>query len=268
MGIRFSCRHCKKSLNVKETQAGLSGFCPFCQGVIEVPPQTSESLSSQPSPFAALPAKPDLNRSFWSDTRDVSSAKTDSDNILQRPDIQETIDGIDRNKVGLSAYSDDLDILLDQPSPTINEPQENLSDSGGAFLLEKPAMPMDFNDNDPIAEAPDRVWYYRNKDTTEKGPLKPKKMIQAITSKRVTIGSLVWRDDWEVWLPAERVFPHLISKDLKGKSKRLQKRQKSGFPLLDILLRPKYRLWLGALLVSLGLMIVGILVYWLLRVLQ
>ena len=37
MGIRFLCPACGKKINVKDHQAGLRGFCPKCNGRIEIP---------------------------------------------------------------------------------------------------------------------------------------------------------------------------------------------------------------------------------------
>ncbi len=58
MGIRFLCPACGKKINVKDHQAGLRGFCPKCNGRIEIPLRSTlgEGADDSDPPRAAQPA--------------------------------------------------------------------------------------------------------------------------------------------------------------------------------------------------------------------
>ena len=45
----------------------------------------------------------------------------------------------------------------------------------------------------------------------KKGPFKAKAMQAELDSGNVNLGCIVWREDWEDWQPAERVFPSLVA---------------------------------------------------------
>jgi hypothetical protein len=54
MPIKFTCPHCKKVLNVKDTFAGKKGPCPSCKKIVAVPAQ-SAAVVSNPAPTPAAP---------------------------------------------------------------------------------------------------------------------------------------------------------------------------------------------------------------------
>lgn len=84
-------------------------------------------------------------------------------------------------------------------------------------MLDKPQLPATMGKIDPIAEAPTQVWYFRSRELGERGPLKAKAMQEHIDQGDVKVGSVVWRDDWNDWIPAEIAFPSLVA---EAKSKR------------------------------------------------
>ena len=98
--------------------------------------------------------------------------------------------------------------------------------SSELFLLAKPKPPETRGKVDPIAEAPTRVWYFRSRELGEKGPLKGKVMQEHLDRGDVKIGCIVWREDWEDWAPAEKVFPSLAA---KAKSKRMKEKMHRAF---------------------------------------
>jgi hypothetical protein len=85
----------------------------------------------------------------------------------------------------------------------ISETQERAN-----FDLDKPTQ--NFQKNDPLRDAPNLIWYYRNKDQRERGPLKVKAIQTELSEGKILPGSLVWREDWHAWLPVEQVFPSLF----------------------------------------------------------
>jgi hypothetical protein len=62
---------------------------------------------------------------------------------------------------------------------------------------------------DPIAEAPNAVWYVRPPSGGQFGPAKGDIMRKWIGEGRVSADSLVWRDGWADWKSAAAVFPAL-----------------------------------------------------------
>jgi hypothetical protein len=64
---------------------------------------------------------------------------------------------------------------------------------------------------DPIAEAPDAVWYVRPPSGGQYGPAKGEVMRRWILEGRVSADSLVWREGWSDWTTAGPVFPTLNS---------------------------------------------------------
>ncbi len=62
---------------------------------------------------------------------------------------------------------------------------------------------------DPIAEAPEAIWYVRPPSGGQFGPAKGEVMRKWIVEGRVSADSLVWREGWPDWLTAGPVFPTL-----------------------------------------------------------
>ena len=158
MGIKFACPHCNEPLNIKAKLAGLRGYCPECQGVIQIPSTDatppSVSGSSSTSRSAAITAN----------------------------------------------------VLSAQPVTGQGSPPSGVS--GNAPVANAPT-PVAESRPDPIAEAPDSVWYVRPKIGGQFGPASGDLMRRWLTEGRVGHDSLVWRDGWADWLEAERVFPQL-----------------------------------------------------------
>lgn len=67
-----------------------------------------------------------------------------------------------------------------------------------------PAAPVD-----PIAEAPNAVWYVRPPSGGQFGPARGDIMRKWLGEGRVSADSLVWRDGWQDWKSAVVVFPSL-----------------------------------------------------------
>ncbi len=200
MGIRFTCKHCQKRLNVKSAQSGQTGQCPRCGNSIAVP---SESEIS------------------WIDA-DGKTEIMDSQSIF---DVDNQI-----TQAGLSASIQlESDRKLEEfsnpyvapvtSSRTLKRPSK--FGSSDPFLLDKPKPPSNMGKVDPIAEAPRKIWYFRSKKIGEKGPLKARFMQEHLEKGDVTIGCIVWREDWEDWQPAERVFPTLLAEVERRKANRV-----------------------------------------------
>jgi hypothetical protein len=62
---------------------------------------------------------------------------------------------------------------------------------------------------DPIAEAPDMIWYVRPPSGGQFGPATGELMRAWLGEGRVSADSLVWREGWRDWQEAGNVFPKL-----------------------------------------------------------
>jgi hypothetical protein len=62
---------------------------------------------------------------------------------------------------------------------------------------------------DPIAEAPQAVWYVRPPAGGQYGPAVGDVMRKWMAEGRVSGESLVWREGWPEWRKAAKVFPSL-----------------------------------------------------------
>jgi hypothetical protein len=62
---------------------------------------------------------------------------------------------------------------------------------------------------DPITESPDAVWYVRPPSGGQYGPASGEIMRKWVAEGRVSADSLVWREGWPDWKPAESQFPEL-----------------------------------------------------------
>ena len=194
MGIRFLCQHCHRPLNVKSVQAGLKGVCPNCSQLIVVPFESAIDLPK--SSDEQIPATSGLSAA--GSIIDIDKQITESG---LTPSMHLSTDTTDGGVVVPETFSNrGLEAL-----------SSSIAETESLFLLDKPQPPTTMGKIDPIEEAPRNVWYYRCKELGEKGPLKAKTMQEELDNGNVTIGCIVWRDDWEDWQAAERVFPSLVA---------------------------------------------------------
>jgi hypothetical protein len=188
MGIRFFCQHCEARLNVKSSQAGEAGVCPECGGTVGIP---KESL------LPGTPSTPDQR--FYVEEEDDDEG---SSQMLDF-DEQDTMDG------EIAGANETVEPIVQPPAQMTPVFATTGKSSSGIFMLDRPSPPPDFGKVDPIKSAPKKVWYFRSKLIGERGPLKPKVMQRHVDNGDVTVGCMVWREDWDDWVTAESAFPHL-----------------------------------------------------------
>jgi hypothetical protein len=175
---------------VKASQSGLDALCPFCREILTI---VADPTAASPDPVHA------------------ANLSEETDNT----DSQVTQYGLNP-----SSSEQSVSLLTDfgLPEP-IEEAKPNrrfrttpAEEGKSDFTLDRPALRSRTGKTDPIADAPDLIWYYRLKNHAERGPLKAKTMLAELQSGKISPGSIVWREDWETWLPAEHVFPQLKPK--------------------------------------------------------
>jgi hypothetical protein len=62
---------------------------------------------------------------------------------------------------------------------------------------------------DPIAEAPEMIWYVRPPSGGQFGPAAGNVMRSWLAEGRLSADTLVWREGWRDWQEAGNVFPQL-----------------------------------------------------------
>lgn len=86
------------------------------------------------------------------------------------------------------------------------------SDSNDAVESQRTvAASIDATPSDPIADAPDCVWYVRPSGGGQYGPARGDVMRRWLSEGRVSADSMVWQEGWADWKLAGPVFPSLES---------------------------------------------------------
>jgi len=182
----------------------------------------------------------------------VSPKRSGSSPVDEPNEVPETIDAKEE-----AASADGGGVPLDSAAVMKALGDSSVSDSGDddSFLLAKPVVKIE---EDPLKSDPNLVWYLRHKRLGEKGPLKASQVETMLESGQLRVGYIVWREDWNDWLPVEKVFPQLavepaessyeIPDELNPHSEVSRKR------------RSKRRFWMC--FIAAAFLIVILLVYW------
>ncbi len=171
MGIRFYCESCDKKLNVKSFLAGKRGICPHCGGRVMIPTESQ------------IP----------------SSKKEQSEQQNDKANVETAFDD-----VNLAALDDNqVPVAVAAPAATA------VAEPVGEAVAEPVAVPVPTPGKDAIAEAPDAIWYVRPPSGGQYGPADGDAMRRWIDEGRVSADSLVWREGWDDWRPADVEFPQL-----------------------------------------------------------
>jgi phage FluMu protein Com len=254
MGIRFQCHHCGHPLHVKDFQAGRKGRCPECKGQFRIPQSDAQfSLDPKANQNTADSA---ITSTAASSASSASTLATSSiataDAVTQRASSQRTTTN-HRSSSAQSTSSSDNDSLHNDslhndslhndslrnavlsnhslfeqdslPEPKIDSldsaATESIEDAHASLSPVEDAQQFQQRDdglNQPkvIAEAPAATWYVRPAAGGQYGPAPTEIMWQWLVEGRVGVDSLVWRDDWPEWHPANQVFAEFFDKMLGG----------------------------------------------------
>jgi hypothetical protein len=126
------------------------------------------------------------------------------DNASEHYD-SEHYDGEGHDSEGHANESHASDAPAVAPSPEPN----SLPDDTSSFMLSKPAIKLE---DDPLRADPEKIWYVRHKRHGEKGPLKAPALEEMIDNGSLRVGHIVWREDWNEWLPAVEVFRQIADR--------------------------------------------------------
>ncbi len=242
MGIRFQCHHCGHPLHVKDFQAGRKGRCPECKGQFRIPLTDAQfSLDPKANQNAADSAITGAASSSASSL--VTSSLATADAVTQRTiaprsttnhrsttpqstssTINSLNDGSQNNDTRDNALLSNSSLLEQDSLPEYVIDSQAAAAAESFESAESPLSPVD--DSQPsqgndeliqpkvIAEAPSATWYVRPAAGGQYGPAPTEIMWQWLVEGRVGVDSLVWRDDWPEWHPANQVFAEFFNKML------------------------------------------------------
>ncbi len=190
MGIKFLCPNGHK-MNVKAFLAGKRGKCPKCGASVRIPQETPASDSgedllgdaaepnSAPSTAVAVSVAP---------APAVAAPATSYPVPTVRPVLPVGAPAIPTVPAMTPGYQPAGPAALRGPQP-ISAP-----------------VPMGV---DPIAQAPNSIWYVRPPSGGQYGPARGDIMRKWVSEGRVSGDSLVWREGFPEWKSAAQLFPSL-----------------------------------------------------------
>ncbi|MEM7455956.1 MAG: DUF4339 domain-containing protein [Planctomycetota bacterium] len=217
MGILFLCQHCNKRLNVKSYQAGEEGFCPKCGGDIKVPPESTVAPELKKSRKNEID---DDQGTIAGNTNTFRSATTRGDFLASSEQVTEMAE-----KTTLDP-GDSINIAV-QPE----EWKEDALSKNETFLLAKPEnTSIERDAQDVLRTGRDKVWYVRHPRDGETGPVKGKEVERMLADGRIVAGCRIWREDWNDWEPAEKVFNNLSQSAEGAKDNRIFSDAKRPLP--------------------------------------
>jgi hypothetical protein len=216
MGIRFKCPNGHK-INVKAFLAGKRALCPECGAKVVVPfeSQTAPTLSAMPAPANTATGATTVGANGTATVkRPAASASVAAPASTAAPVVAATIaPAAPLNPAPIVATA--APVSAHAPRP-ITSPSFNANLAAAAEIVSAPVIPgspaAPPGSPDPIAEAPQAVWYVRPRTGGQFGPAPGDIFRQWIAQRRVTADSLVWRDGWTDWRVASEVLPQLAAR--------------------------------------------------------
>jgi hypothetical protein len=198
MGIRFFCQACDKRLNVKGFLAGKRGVCPHCGAKVDIP------WESQSAPAGVAASATTAPRSV-SPTPLPTGPREAQPSYAQGP-----INGHGYGGPAMATPTVVHTAQLIQSTATQQPAYPIMAGAVTAVAVAAPsAPPPSAGQGDPIAEAPQAVWYVRPPSGGQYGPASGEIMRKWIGEGRVSADSLIWREGWPDWKTAASQFPDM-----------------------------------------------------------
>ena len=220
MGIRFLCESCGKKLNVKSFLAGKRGVCPHCGGRVQIPLESQlpeKAAQGEVQTKAAAQRKQIAGSTNATDQKRTATQQEKSPQLNTERSNGSAAAPIDFEEVDMSAVSPDA-ASARTSAPRTSAPRTSAPRTSAprdaepaAASPSAPSVPraVAIQENDPIADAPDAVWYVRPPSGGQFGPANADIMRKWIDEGRVSADSLVWREGWADWQMAGPLFPKL-----------------------------------------------------------
>jgi hypothetical protein len=244
MGIKFHCPSCDKRLHVKSFLAGKPGFCPQCQAKLIVPtesePKRAHAVEAGGSAILSAPTAPMSNEGEASPALAPHTAGNGQGKLHApvSPVVPAGLPAIQPAPAYAASPTPAPVIPTAMATPvTATAPYQanvvfpaGMPTGVGVAGAGQPATPAAYATApgyvtpttapapvaampaaviDPIAEAPQAVWYVRPPAGGQYGPAAGDVMRKWLAEGRVSAEALVWREGWPDWRKGARVFPSL-----------------------------------------------------------
>ena len=196
MGIRFLCPNGHK-LNVKSFLAGKKGVCPHCDARFTIPLESDPRAAKKKrrgemgngAPAAAA------NGAMGAASGTNGSIDFSRPAAPQAAPVGKAITPAAVASVATAAVA--------KPSAPVT--QAAVATPPAPIPASAPQI------TDPIAEAPNAIWYVRPPTGNQYGPARGDIMRKWIAEGRVSGDSLVWREGWADWQTANQVLPSMAA---------------------------------------------------------
>lgn len=237
MGIRFYCPNGHK-LNVKEFQAGRKGICPYCGAKLQIPTESTRASSKKrkrgTEPQVAMPpGAPSSAPAAVPVEAPGLQVRSAGGAISPSPRVQPAIG--DTAQPAIDYPPGQVPVVggpgagaAPGPSPVAAAENPAVAPAGGSPAASGARAPVEVAPaapgapapadvapaasstvSDPLTEAGDVVWYVRPASGGQFGPASSDVMRSWLEQGRVGADSLVWREGWNDWREASKVFPQL-----------------------------------------------------------
>jgi hypothetical protein len=226
MGIKFYCPSCDKRLNVKTFLAGKAGFCPHCQAKLQIPTESEPKRAKSVEGGASMILRQPAHQDEVSESPVVAATQSTNGHGRQHA-APAAVPSAGQNPtpahVAASASAAPQSAPYAAPGYPTGAPAGAAPAGYAAYTQPAarvaaapvapvaPAAPVAAAPAtvDPIAEAPQCVWYVRPPAGGQYGPAAGDVMRKWLAEGRVSAESLVWREGWPDWRKAAKVFPSL-----------------------------------------------------------
>ena len=231
------------------------------------PPTTPEPALTAEAPTtvtAAVESTSSVASAVHSEPMDAVAAEPEAAEPEASEPEESFVDSVQDNEVDVAASEASItdDELLDS-SEALNELlsddereiPDDRSPESESFLLSKPVAKIG---SDPLKSNPDLVWILRHKRLGEKGPLKAREVEEMLENNQLRPGFIVWRQDWDDWLPIEEVFPQLAAKTQSGPAYEIPAELN---PHSEVNRKRRARKWIWMCCSAAAFLLVAVLVY-------
>lgn len=202
MGIRFFCEACGTKLNIKDDLAGKKGRCPKCNEKIMIPMQSTLQKTVERDRVSAPVNQP------------IGDPKQElEDSVRRRSSPLEKSGGEKSGETPPTTAQDpssaaSTSSILERQTGEIGPRNKVTQDESAPELPPIPAAgtPETRRPKSAFDEAPNASWFVRPTSGGQFGPADANAMKSWLSEGRVGRDSLVWREGWEEWESAEKIF--------------------------------------------------------------
>ena len=217
MGIRFFCEACGTKLNIKDDLAGKKGRCPKCNEKIMIPMQSTLQKTVERDRVSAPVNQPigDPKQELEDSVRRRSSPleKSGGEKSGGEKSGGEKSGGEKSGETPPTTAQDpssaaSTSSILERQTGEIGPRNKVTQDESAPELPPIPAAgtPETRRPKSAFDEAPNASWFVRPTSGGQFGPADANAMKSWLSEGRVGRDSLVWREGWEEWESAEKIF--------------------------------------------------------------